>query len=176
MKKVILLLSILTISITSWSQTARRHELKIDALGALVVPALELSYEYAMNIHSGVGVTTSFRLDPPSDDYEAFSFAPYYRQYFYDNQSYGNKGFFLEALLQYTSGKDENKIIDETRGVTDIEHYNDIGIGFGGGAKWITPNGLTIEAGAGLGRNFKLDKNSPDFFFRWGINLGYRFF
>ena len=176
MKKNFLLLSVLSISISSWSQGPRRHEIKIDALGILVVPTLELSYEYAMNIHSGVGVATSLRLDAPDDDYEAFTLAPYYRQYFYDNQSYGNKGFFIEALVQYSNGKDENKVVNENRGITSIENYNDIGIGFGGGVKWITPNGLTIDASAGLGRNFKLDENSPDFFFRWGINLGYRFF
>ena len=176
MKKIILLLSILTVSITSWSQTERRHEIKIDALGALVVPSLEISYEYAMNVHSGIGVASYFRLDPPSDDYRTFSIAPYYRQYFYDNQSYGNKGFFIEAQLQYSSGKDEKEIINEALGIPDIKHYNDIGVGFGGGVKWVTPNGFTVEAGAGVGRNFKLDKNSPDFFFNWGINLGYRFF
>lgn len=173
MKKIFLLLSILVISATSWSQADRRHEIKIDALGALVVPSLELSYEYAVNVHSGIGVSTYIRLDPPSDDYRAFSFAPYYRQYFYDNQSFGNKGFFIEALVQYTSGKDEKKIVNE---IPDVDSYSDIGLGFGGGVKWVTPNGFTVEASAGVGRNFKLDKNSPDFFFNWGINLGYRFF
>lgn len=176
MKKIVLLLSLFTITLTTWSQTEHRHEIKLDALGVLVGPSLELSYEYTINMHSAIGVANYIRLDPPSDDYEAFTLAPYYRQYFYDNKSYGNKGFFIEALLQYSSGKDEKKVINEDRNIVGIENYNDIGIGFGGGVKWITPNGFTVEAGAGVGRNFKLDENSPDFFFRWGINLGYRFF
>lgn len=176
MKKTILLLSLIFISFAAWSQVERKHELKIDALSALVLPSVEISYEYTINIHSGVGVSTFLRLDPPNDDYRTFSLAPYYRQYFYNNTGYGNKGFFIEALLQYSTGEDEEKITNTARGTTSIENYSDVGIGFGGGYKWITPNGFILEINADLGRNFKLDENSPDFFLNWGINLGYRFF
>jgi len=176
MKKIILLVSFLFLSLTSWSQVERKHEFKLDALGALVVPSLEISYEYAVNGYSGVGVASFLRLDPPNDDYRAFSLAPYYRQYFYNNAVYGNKGFFIEALLQYSTGEDEEKVTNTNRGITSIENYNDLGIGFGGGCKWTTPNGFIVETNIALGRNFKLDDNSPNFFFNWGINLGYRFF
>ena len=81
-----------------------------------------------------------------------------------------------EALLQYSTGEDKEKVINATRGITAIDSYSDIGVGFGGGCKWTTPNGFIVETNVTLGRNFKLDDNSPDFFFNWGINLGYRFF
>ena len=176
MKKFVLLVGLTFLSLTSWSQTQRQHELKLDALSALVLPSLEISYEYAVNGYSGLGVATFFRLDAPNDDYKAFSLAPYYRQYLYNNAVYGNKGFFIEALLQYSTGEDKEKVINATRGITAIDSYSDIGVGFGGGCKWTTPNGFIVETNVTLGRNFKLDDNSPDFFFNWGINLGYRFF
>ena len=174
MKKIVFLIAFIGITLTSWSQD-RSHELKLDALGVLVGPSLEITYEYALNVHSAVGVSTYFRLDRPENKkYEGFTFAPFYRQYFYDNQSFGNKGFFIEALLQYTNGKGEIDIEDEQE--TILADYSDIGIGFGGGVKWITPNGFTVEGVAGVGRNFKMDDHSNDFFVRFGINLGYRFY
>jgi len=174
-KKIILLLSLIGISSTTWSQepntAEKKHELRIDALEMLVYPGLDITYEYVLNEYSGVGAAVNFRLDPPEDDYEAFTFAPYYRQYFFQNKYFGSKGFYIEGLMQYTSGKTEK----ETQ-ISNVENYNDLGVGFGGGVKWITNNGFIIDLGGDIGRNFKFDEESNDVFFRWGISLGYRFF
>ena len=174
MKKYVLFFLLISVGLTSWSQE-RTHEFKFDALGFLATPSVEITYEHALNIHSGIGVSSYFRIDPPSSKaYEAFSLAPFYRQYFYDNRTMGNKGFFIEALFQYTNG--EGEADNSTDDDPIFEDYSDIGIGFGGGVKWITPNGFTVEGVVGIGRNFKTDDLSNDIFFRWGINLGYRFF
>ena len=175
MKKIIFIISLIGITLTSWSQD-RMHELKLDALGVLAGPSLELTYEYALNVHSAIGVSTFIRLDRPNRrKYEGFTLAPFYRQYFYDNSSFGNKGFFIEALIQYTNGVGE-KDVDNEEVDYILADYGDIGIGFGGGVKWISPNGFTVEGVAGVGRNFKIDEHSNDFFLRFGINLGYRFY
>ena len=172
MKQIILLISIIGISFNALAQyDNNRHEFRIDALEALVFPGLDISYEYILGNYSGAGVAVNVRLDSPNDDYEVFTLAPYYRQYFFDNAAYGIRGFYAEGLLQYTNGKDDRNNI-----TLEVETYDDIGIGFGGGYKLIAPNGFVIDAGLDLGRNFKLDEASNDFFFRFGISIGYRFF
>ncbi len=170
-----LILSYLFAASLGWSQSEKAHEIKIDALSALVTPAIEISYEYALGNSSGVGLATFFRLNPPNDNYREFSIAPYFRQYFYNNREYGQKGFYIEALLQYATGNDDAKLFGSTNR-DKLDDYNDLGIGFGGGIKWLTTNGFSVDIGAGIGRNFKIDDASPDFFLNWGINLGYRFF
>ncbi|WP_138940665.1 DUF3575 domain-containing protein [Aquimarina agarivorans] len=174
MKKILAFVFFMN-TIISWSQTDKAHEIKIDALSALVTPAIELSYEYAIGNTSGVGIASFFRFNKPNDNFRSFSIAPFFRQYFYNNREYGQKGFYIEALLQYATGNDDTKLLGTTER-DKLDDYNDLGIGFGGGMKWLTKNGFSVDIGANVGRNFKIEKASPDFFINWGINLGYRFF
>ena len=173
MKKILISITLL-ISAISWSQD-KAHEIKLNALRALVTPAIGINYEYAANENSSLGLSTFIRLDSPDDDYMNFAIGPYYRQHFFENLTPGDNGFYIDGMLQYSTGKDESRVIEETQ-VVVTENYSDLGIAFGAGYKLVSNNGFTIDAGGAVGRNFKLDSNSPDFFFRWGINLGYRFF
>ncbi len=164
MKKIIVLISVVISTIT-YGQ--KYHEIKIDALEALVTPAVDLSYEYAINAYGSVGSSIFFRVDEPkTKEFRKFMLSPYYRHHFYDNKSYGQKGFFIEGLLNYVNYQDERQ---------EDENYNDFGIGFGGGVKIISGGGFTIDGHAALIRNFQADDRSDDFLIRFGINLGFRF-
>ena len=173
MKKVLISITLLITAI-GWSQN-KAHEIKLNALRALVTPAIGINYEYAANENSSLGLSTFFNLKDSDDDYTNFAIAPYYRQHFFDNLTTGNKGFFIEGILQYSTGKDESEVIPDTEQVV-TEDFGDLGIAFGGGYKLVSNNGFTVDVGGSVGRNFKISDHSPDFFFRWGIYLGYRFF
>ena len=121
----------------------KKHEIRIDAAEGLIVPALDLSYEYVLSRYSGVGASINFNLD--SDDFagQNFSFTPYYRQYFFNKKDYGARGFFAEGLLNYSSGT-----VDFFTG-NDFspteEDWSAFGIGFAIGQKWISQNGFIVE-------------------------------
>jgi len=163
-------LTTLCIATSVFAQQGKAHEIRIDALEVLVTPAIDLSYEYSINNSMGVGVSTFFRVDQPEDDFKRFAITPFVRQYFFNNMDFGQKGFYIEAFGQYTNGKRERN----NEGL--VEEFDDFGIGFGGGLKWLTNNGFSLDIGAGVGRNFSVKDGAPDFFLRWGIQLGYRFF
>ncbi len=184
--KVALLSIFLNTVLTSYGQrTNNAHEIKIDALSALVVPAMEISYEYALNDYSSLGLSTFFRFDSPADKlYEKAAFTPYYRQYFFNNMQTRSKGLYMEAFFQHTTHAKNEQVTDDLENVTNTlkNTYKDLGIGFGGGAKFIANNGFNFDVGVGVGRNFRISSDSPlfnegpDFFFRWGIQIGYKIF
>ncbi len=164
MKKIIFLFIAFTSSIVFGQ---KYHEVKIDALEALTTPAVDISYEYAINDFGAVGSSIFLRLDEPETrEFKKFMLSPYYRHHFYNNKSYGQKGFFIEGLLNYVSYKDQRQQ-DDT--------YGDFGIGFGGGVKLISGGGFTVDGHAALIRNFQADERSDDFIIRFGINFGFRF-
>jgi len=168
MKKISILIALITSTIILAQE--KKHEIRLDALEVLVTPAIELSYEYSLSNGIGVGVSSFFRVDQPEDDFKSFALTPYVRQYFFNNREFGQKGFYIEAFGQYTTGRREKNDIGVIKG------YDDFGVGFGGGLKWLANSGFSVDIGAGVGRNFKVEDGAPDFFFRWGIHLGYRFF
>jgi len=170
MKKILLLLALAFFAIGNAQE--KRHEIRLDALEVLVTPAVEVSYEYSFSDGISAGVSTFFRVDQPEDDFKNFALTPYVRQYFFNNMDFGQKGFYIEAFGQYTSGKKEAEVVNDIKSIND---YDDFGLGFGGGLKWLASSGFSVDLGAGVGRNFGGD-TSTDFFLRWGIHLGYRFF
>ncbi len=170
MKKILFTTCLLISSILLGQE--KKHEIRIDALEVLVTPAVEVSYEYSLSNGIGLGTSVFFRVDKPEDDFKEFALTPYVRQYFFNNMDFGQKGFYIEAFGQYTTGKREEEVINS---INVVEDYNDLGLGFGGGLKWLANSGFSIDAGAGIGRNFGISDGAPDFFFRWGIHIGYRF-
>jgi len=48
----------------------KKHEIKIDALEALIIPTLDISYEYVLNKYSGVGATIHVNLEGNGDTFE----------------------------------------------------------------------------------------------------------
>ena len=155
----------------------KKHELRIDALEGLAVPAIDISYEYVMSKYSGAGLSVNFTLDADDGIDQNFAITPYYRQYFFNKKDYGARGFFAEGLLQYGSG--ENRFFDFNENTQESilmqEDWSQFGIGFAIGQKWVSRNGFVIELLAGGGRYLGGDDFAPEGFFRGGVNVGYRF-
>lgn len=156
----------------------KKHEFRIDALEAILIPALDVSYEYVLSKYSGFGASISLNLgDDSYDSYHDFAFTPYYRQYFFNRKDYGARGFYAEGLLRYATGEEEDFTIfvngDEFN--TEGDSWSQFGIGFAIGQKWVSRNGFVFDLSAGVGRYLGNSGNAPDFFFRGGLNVGYRF-
>ena len=151
-----------------------RHEFRIDAAEGLIVPAIDINYEYIISKYSGVGVGTYIGLNDGDNNYQDFAISPYYRQYFFNKKDFGARGFFGEGVVQYSTGKAferdffGNETFDETT-------WNAFGIGFAIGQKWVSNNGFVIEISLGGGRNFGTNDITPEGFFRGGVSVGYRF-
>ena len=159
----------------------KKHEFRIDVLEGLIVPALDVSYEYVLSKYSGVGASVNVNLnnDDDIDFNQNFAFTGFYRQYFFNKKDYGARGFFAEGLLQYASG-DSDAIFDiiadgqVTSRSTDT--WNKFGVGVSIGQKWVSRNGFVLELSLGGGRYLGGDDdNSPEGFARGGISFGYRF-
>lgn len=150
----------------------KKHEIRIDALEGLALPALDLSYEYVINKYSGVGASISIALDGDNaaDFPQDFSFSPYFRQYFFNKKDYGARGFFAEGLLQVASG--EGRLFDFEE---DAEDWTQFGIGLTLGWKFVSTNGFVVDIHGGGGRYFGDTTDAPGGFVRIGVNVGYRF-
>ena len=86
MKKLLLFLLVLSSIQFSIAQTEtqlpkdiseRRHELKLDAIKLLSIPAIELNYEYIKDVNQGFGATLLINTDD-ENYFEIFSFSPYF--------------------------------------------------------------------------------------------------
>lgn len=151
----------------------KKHELRIDALEGLLIPALDISYEYVISKYSGAGISLNFSFEDSDTDLpQNFAITPYYRQYFFNRKDYGARGFFAEGLLQYATG--EGRIFDFTENGDDRD-WSQFGVGFAIGQKWVSRNGFVIELSIGGGRYLGAEDFGPDGFFRGGVNVGYRF-
>lgn len=146
----------------------RRHEIKLEAIKLLAVPAIELNYEYIKDVNKGFGAILLLNLDKEKFN-EKFSLTPYFRFYFNTNQEYGAKGFFVKAFSSFYSGHDIELFSSDQR-----ENYFDIALGFGVGQKLINKSGFVFEYYIGVGRNL-LGNSNETFLGKFGVNLGYRF-
>lgn len=139
----------------------------------LIVPALDISYEYVISRYSGAGANIHFSLSDELDFEQNFAFTPYYRQYFFNKKDYGARGFFAEGSLQYATG--EQTVFNSDTNSQSSEDWSQFGIGFAIGQKWVSRNGFVIELLLGGGRYLSDDDFAPEAFFRGGISVGYRF-
>ena len=160
----------------------RVHELRLDALEALLIPTLEINYEYVLSRYSGVGAAVSFSFEGDDDvDYEQnWAITPFYRQYFFNKKEYGARGFFVEGMLQVAGGNESYEEVlftpDGMGGNRFVdENWTNFGIGLALGQKWVSNNGFVFELSIGGGRYFIDDEFGPDAFARGGILVGYRF-
>lgn len=154
----------------------KSHEIRIDAIEGLIVPAIDLSYEYLISKYSGAGISVFFNLSSEVESYQNFAITPYYRQYFFNKKDFGARGFFGEGILQYASGKDFDYINFQDDTFEEVEEtWTAFGIGFAIGQKWVSNNGFVLEISVGGGRNLGNTDIAPEGFFRGGIAVGYRF-
>ena len=157
----------------------KKHEVRIDALEGLIVPAIDLGYEYVISKYSGAGLSINIALDSDNDvDLpQDFAITPYFRQYFFNREDYGAKGFYAEGLLQFATGDDIFFTFNENEGTSTQGNrdWSQFGVGFAVGQKWVSRNGFVAELSLGGGRYLGGDDFAPGGFFRGGASVGYRF-
>lgn len=146
----------------------RRHELKLETIKLLAVPAFELNYEYIKDVNQGFGAILLLNLDK-ENYFEKLSLTPYFRFYFNTSQEYGAKGFFVKAFTSIYSGRDLDYFFGDER-----DDYFDIALGFGVGQKLINKSGFVFEYFIGVGRNL-LGNSDETILAKFGVNVGYRF-
>lgn len=147
----------------------RKNEIRLDVFDAAFFSALDFSYERVDDSAIGYGASLFVNLKDPKDDaayYEKFAFTPFFRFYFFNKEDYGAKGLFVEVFSKFASGENPDDL---------QEDYFDAALGVAIGKKWVNKRGFMLEISLGGGRNVGLDDNSPEFTFRGGISLGYRF-
>lgn len=165
----------------------KRHEVSLDVLAAIALPALNPRYEYILGRYSGVGADLFIALDNDEIDFEEFeklSLTPYYRQYFFSKEDYGAKGFYGEGFLKLYTFEDYGDDYTFT-GFNNVsyerETYFETAIGVGIGWKWVSDSGFLIDLGFGIGRNLGFaDYNDDEYsrsevVVRGGLNFGWRF-
>lgn len=151
----------------------RKNEIRLDVFDAAFFSALDLTYERVSDSAIGYGASlfVNFRDTDDGGYYEKFAITPFVRFYFFNNEDYGAKGLFAEVFTKFASGEDF-EVFNNTEEEID---YFDAAVGLSIGQKWVNKRGFMLEISLGGGRNLGLDDNSPDFTFRGGISLGYRF-
>ncbi|WP_160130578.1 hypothetical protein [Kordia antarctica] len=152
----------------------RKHEIRLDVFDAAFFSAIDLSYERVNDAAYGYGASLflNFRSGDDGSYYEKFAFTPFFRFYFFNKEDYGAKGLFVEVFSKFASGENFDNIFDDVENEVD---YFDAALGLAIGKKWVNRRGFMLEISLGGGRNIGLDDNSPDFTFRGGVSLGYRF-
>ena len=164
----------------------KKHEIKLDAIELIAVANIEFSYEYLISKYSGAGISITFDGGKESDDIITWAITPFYRQYFFNRQEKRAQGLFAEGHLNVGGFEDyyyefTYSVDSEYQTETRIENSTTaFGAGFALGYKWASNNGFVIEPLLGVGRNlFGSEINDDyidlDFYFRGGIQVGYRF-
>lgn len=147
----------------------RQNEIRLDVFDAAFFSAIDISYERVNDAAIGYGASLFVNLRDTDENaayYEKFAFTPFFRFYFFNKEDYGAKGLFAEVFSKFASGDNPDNLNEE---------YFDAALGLAIGKKWVNRRGFMLEISLGGGRNIGLDDNSPDFTFRGGISLGYRF-
>ncbi|EDP98310.1 hypothetical protein U8527_20160 [Kordia algicida OT-1] len=148
----------------------RANEIRLDAFDAAFFSALDFSYERVNDNDFGYGASLFINLRSPDEDaayYEKVAFTPFFRFYFFNKEDFGAKGLFAEVFTKFASGDNPEKDFDE--------EYFDAALGLAIGKKWVNKRGFIFELSLGGGRNIGLDDNAPEFTFRGGFSIGYRF-
>jgi len=161
----------------------KRHEVSVDVLAILSIPAFQPRYEYILGRYSGIGADVFIAFNNDDVDYEElekFSITPFYRQYFFSKEDFGAKGFYGEGFIKaYTYETEEFHVsdsFDPTFNET-TETYFETAIGVSVGWKWVSNSGFMIDLSFGIGRNLGF-ADDPDSFAvipRGGLHFGWRF-
>lgn len=157
-----------------YGETNKTTELKVNALTILTYGA-ELGFE--KSVTDGIGLGTTVMI-PYHNTGELewlntnlnYYVSPYARYYMNSN----NSGVFFEGFGLYANRKDPNY----TSSSYTQPNYSTFGLGIGGGTKWVNYSGFTLEASAGVGRNFILPEDASllrNFIFKAGVSAGFRF-
>lgn len=185
MKKQLLVLMALMISLTAFSQKVHRiagwkitrdvpkNEVKLNLGTSIFALFPEVSYERILNTDLSVGASIGFSADTDEIPVNVL-FTPYVRWFFGGNSESLSRyaaGFFIEAnggILSRRLGSYEYRGENST-----LEEKNVMGGGLGLalGWKYLTARNWVGEIYLGLGRDFVNDEAYP----RLGVSIGKRF-
>jgi hypothetical protein len=166
MKKLLVIITILTVSFTQAQQ-----EIKLDIFDALALKTIEVSYEKYLDETSSFGISALINFEKNSADFkynEQRALTPFFRHYF---TSDSNWNFFGEGFLSLNFGEKETAMLG---GSSTYEDYTDGALGVAIGLKYVSEGGFTVDVYGGAGRNLFSD-NSPIVVPRAGVNIGWRF-
>lgn len=152
----------------------RKNELKLGAVKLILGPILDLEYERIFSKYSSLGGNMVINLNP-DNNYNTFSFSPYYRMYFSRQRDYGTSGFFAQGFMGYYTGKSDEIYMDGFNPVYDEDSWNAFGAGLSLGGKWVNKQGFSFQIIGGIGRMISGDDLVTDVVFQGDLFVGYRF-
>jgi len=190
MKKSIIIVCVLLISVSAFSQQQQRrgivnrtpepvpvvftpkNEWRVNLPATMIGLYPEITYERIFREDLSFGLTVGFLLgDATNNFYEdlRFNFTPHFRWYFGGNRPSANRpgaGFFIEANAAIIYR-------DIYRWRWDREDNLQLGAGLGSGIGWkyVSTNNWVGEFMFGIGRDFVNDDIIP----RFGLSIGRRF-
>jgi hypothetical protein len=166
--------TLITFSQVTKTQTIQKNELKIDVFDLAIFTALDIGYEKLYKEEMSFGVSMFINFKPNETYYEKFAITPFYRFYFFNNQQKGSKGYYFEIFSKFASRN--NKELEFYNKNQNLEtNYFDVNLGASVGQKRINNSGFVLEISFGGGRNLGFSKQSPEYAFRGGVSVGYRF-
>ncbi|WP_152023893.1 DUF3575 domain-containing protein [Dokdonia sp. PRO95] len=141
-------------------------ELKLNGLST-ALGTIDVEFERTINENSSFGTSlfTTFNDSGAAFQYEYDSgITGFYRRYL--SKKYAS-GLFVEGFTMFHS----TKILEP---YTTPDTDNNLLIGLGVGYKWISKEGIILQANFGMGRNV-FETNQDKVSGRAGISIGYRF-
>ena len=174
------------------------HEIKLDVIDFLTLPALNIGYEKINDSYSSYGADLFFNFNDnnlSSSWSEKFSLNPFYRFYFLNKTDFGGEGYFAEIFIKFSNIEYNRETYyndpmpNEPYSTTEEIKVWDIAPGFGVGRKWVNKKGWTFEYMVGVGRflfanngnddctncGYDVYDNRPEATFKGGISIGKRF-
>jgi hypothetical protein len=189
MKNLLIIFSLLLFPFSSLAQESdlandltpiqeRKSEVKLGVVQLLAITRINLEYERILDSYSSFGGNIVF--DTEKEEDLNFRFNGFYRMYFSSSEEYGQKGFFIQGLVNYSNGSDyEYSTTFDQFGnyITEGKktNYNAINAGFGLGKKWINKKGFVLQGVISFGRKLTGSENAPEYVIPAALSLGYRF-
>lgn len=191
MKKALVFVSLLAITLSSFSQKSYnvmgwkvskeksylQNELKVNLPMTIFASYPEISYERILNTDISVGASLGGSLNADRYPFK-FAFTPYFRWFFGGNNKSLDRagcGFFIE-----TNASVYNQDMAEFSysGSNDVSHRESkmgAGMGLAIGWKYLSNNNWVGEVYGGGGRNFIKNDYDVQAYPRFGISIGKRF-
>ncbi len=178
MKKIVVAIALLlTVSSFAQSYGEKKNEAHLNVLNIMAFKWIDVSYERLLNEESTAGISFSTGFSKEHSNVftydRKYAVTPFYR--FYISQVNAS-GVFGEVFGMINGG---DVATVKEKDVTVLKpqkyvKYSDLGFGLGGGYKFVSNMGLTLQAFGGVGRNL-FDENAPVIVIRAGVTIGYRF-
>ena len=155
-------------------ETFGKHEIRINALGLIAGPTIEINYERILNPSSGFGVGMLIDLSDNDFTTQNFAITPYYRFYFLGREDYGAKGTFVEIFSAFASAENyEDNYNDNGYFYRETNEFQ-ISLGASLGRKWVNQKGYSFEIFIGGGR-YLIQTSGYEAHLRLGFSVGKRF-